>query len=131
MTRSDGEQPAPYRLAHRSFEDAHHPTLDAAGVLPASNDTYKGFKGEGFVTVIDRGGTSDTVDLRPLESTDVTFDQVFEEDLRIITGTNSAVSIRRGAGINPAHDRFRVENIVFSDTTFAGAEEVQAALTTR
>jgi hypothetical protein len=60
--------------------------------LAVSNDTYKGFVSEGSDTVEDYGGTSDRLDLRPLESTGVTYD-ARNYDSNDATGSNGNESL--------------------------------------
>jgi Ca2+-binding RTX toxin-like protein len=93
--------------------------------LAASNDTYKGFR-RGSVLVKDYGGTADSVDLRPLSSEDVTFEQD-EGDFYIHTGPNESVRLYRAAETGFDAVRFRIEKIVFSDITLTGVEHVLPA----
>jgi Ca2+-binding RTX toxin-like protein len=85
--------------------------------LPASNDTYGGFKsGTSYIT--DYGGNADTLDLSHLPSDEAHFE--FSGDTLVIyLGTvNNQVHI-----FNYLTSRqFRIEKLVFSDTTITGLD---------
>jgi Ca2+-binding RTX toxin-like protein len=83
--------------------------------LPASNDTYKGLKsGTSYIT--DYGGNADTLDLSHLSSDEAHFE--FSGDTLVIYlgGVNTQVQISNYL----SSQQFRIEKIVFSDTTVTG-----------
>jgi Ca2+-binding RTX toxin-like protein len=90
--------------------------------IPASDDTYKGFK-SGSSSVIDFGGTKDVVDLTPLASYDAYFEVSGQSLVIYISGTDK-VTI---SGYFTS--RHRIERIVFSDTTITGVEQAQTMAT--
>ena len=105
--------------------------------VPPSNDTYKGFASNTALDqVMDFGGTSDTVDLKPFVSTEVYFEAVdfdgvsnTQESLLLLTGNNSGVVIL--GQFSDYNGTFgdqgsRIERLVFADGTFPGpVQEVQ------
>lgn len=80
--------------------------------LPASNDTYKGFRlGTSYIT--DYGGNADTLDLSPLSSDEVHFELSGDTLIIYLGSVNNQVQI-----LNYLSSRqFRIERIMFSDTT--------------
>lgn len=90
--------------------------------LPASDDTYKGFT-SGKDLVADYGGTADKLDLRPLESSDVYFDAVDQDNsgsndsLRIVINDSTRVDVFGHFAPFPnfALKNGRIEQIIFSD----------------
>ncbi len=80
------------------------------GPPPASNDTYSGF---GFSNITDYGGSPDTLDLSHVPLDEATFE--FSDDALIIYLGNLT---SQGQISNYLSSRqFRIEKIVFSDTT--------------
>ena len=88
--------------------------LVASKPLPASNDTYTGYK-SGFLEIIDYGGSGDVLDLRPRKSTDVSFYKKLEENsLEMPVGPSDRISVLGYfAGL-------KIEQIVFADRTMTG-----------
>ncbi len=110
-----------------------HPGDSLRPDLPASNDTYAGFR-SGSHIVLDWAGTSDTLDLRPYSSDDAFFEALDIDN----TGTAESlkISVERPDGIlfdvtvaghlgaldPPPLDSVDggMERILFADTTVAG-----------
>jgi len=84
----------------------------APGPLAASNDTYKGLKsGTSYIT--DYGGSADTLDLSYLSSDEVHFEFSGNTLVIYLGGVNTQVQISNYL----SSQQFRIEKIVFSDTT--------------
>jgi hypothetical protein len=86
----------------------------ASGPLPASNDTYKGFK-SGTNYIEDFGGNADTLDLSQIASYEAHFE--FSGDMLVIYAGSIGNQIQIDHYTTP---QFRIERIVFSDTTVTG-----------
>jgi hypothetical protein len=109
--------------------------------LPVSNDTYKGFTSStGFDAVFDHGGTADKLDLRPLESSDVSFNRFdsdsngSSESLRILISGTTRVDVHghfaavQGTCCNFPLKNGRIEQIIFSDETVTSATELNSLM---
>jgi len=80
--------------------------------LPASNDTYRGF-GFGTSYITDYGGSADTLDLSHVSSDEAHFE--FSGDTLVIYLGNLTSQVHISNYLSS--QQFRVERIVFSDTT--------------
>ncbi len=85
--------------------------------LPASNDTYKGF-GFGISNITAYGGRADTLDLSHLSSDEATFE--FSGDILIIYLGNLTSQVQVSNYLSSR--QFRIEKIVFSDTTITSVD---------
>jgi Ca2+-binding RTX toxin-like protein len=104
--------------------------------LPASDDTYKGFtSGTGNDEVRDIDGAADKLDLRPLESSEIYFDDTNldgkpangNESLKVII--NDATSVVVAGYFSPAYEgqvSGRVEQIIFSNETVTSTAELNS-----
>lgn len=80
--------------------------------LPASNDTYTGYK-SGALYIADYGGSGDVLDLKPLKTTDVHFEKDGDNlVLRSGPSANDTVTIS-----NQFTPQNRIEKIVFANRT--------------
>ena len=109
--------------------------------LPASNDTYKGFTSStGFDQVFDYGGAADKLDLRPLESSDVSFNRFdgdsngSSESLRILISGTTRVDVYghfapvEGTCCVFPLENGRMEQIIFSNETITSAAELNSLM---
>jgi hypothetical protein len=106
--------------------------------LAASSDTYKGFTlGTGHDGIYDFGGTADKLDLRPLDSYDVSFFATDRdgnaangnESLRIvINDTNSVTVTGHFSPISQAQENGRMEQIIFSNEVVTNAAQLNALM---
>ena len=84
-------------------------------VLPASNDTYTGYK-SGHLRISDDGGSGDVLDLKPSKATDVSFGKD-ANNLLLITGPapNEVIEI-----VDYFSTTKKIEKMVFADRTITG-----------
>ena len=107
--------------------------------LAASDDTtYKGFtSGTGYDFVIDYWGTTDKLDLRPLETSHVYFDS-FSADGKATNGNeslkkviNNPTSVNVYGHFSPilsGQENARIEQIIFSNQVVTSAAELNSLM---
>jgi hypothetical protein len=107
--------------------------------IPVSNDIFKGLADtSGTITVMDWGGTGDTLDLRPFSTENVYIAPIDQdgsptslESLQIVTGPSTQVIVYGHFGdyfgaTNLNGHKGRIENLIFADTTITNMSTLQA-----